>query len=90
MNKKLGKFRTNIGDPNCVGAKDKFLNNSNISGFVAGYEAGEKAWQDRLDYISQFVIGPPKPGKKCTSKYLKEMGVVGLYEPLEINKEVQK
>ena len=40
-------------------------------------------WESHLRWINENVIGPPKATDRCTQAQLEEMGMIGIYAPID-------
>ena len=62
---KLGKWVTNIEDPNLPTARG---------------DMSDTEWEYHLKYVAEHVVGRPKASKEYTVWQLENWGLVGLYK----------
>lgn len=75
----LGKFLSNITNPNRPGAEH--LHCYSFEDIQNGPEAMHEAWLNHLRWINSNVIGPPKATDYYSVEELEAMGMVGIYAP---------
>lgn len=79
-NSALGRHLSNIPDHRLDDAR---LNHCYHYEAFSDPEAMNSEWQSHLKWINDNVIGPPKATDWYTSTQLAEMGMIGIYAPME-------
>lgn len=88
-NNTTGKWLTNIYDPTKADARIR--HRTSPTGRAGSFrQLTDEEWNQRLKWIDQNIIGPPKASQRYTQKQLKNNHIVGLYVPDLGGKTTQK
>lgn len=76
------KHISNIYDPYKPDAKEYHLFTNRAHRL--GQDAIDREWESYLTWVRQYVIGRPKETEWCSVRYLENIGMIGLYEPIKL------